>query len=306
MEETRMTDHTKRSAERARRAVIAGSVLPAMVWVAGVLCSSTPAPQGAAPAAVEIFEPPDSVVQAVLDNDRYEWSVERTTHFEIYYEEGTYPAHHLQYLKDAAEESRARALDILGENEFPRGIRLFMLDERDKMTPLMGSRPKGYTLVGSDAVLLVYNENIRPYMRHEVFHAVSIGLWGWPDDAWLREGSAVYADGMCFYEDPFRTIAAYLLREDMHLSLADLTGNFISTARQNDMLAYMEAGAFVQYLFETFDAAKIKQLWQADPGNIEDIFGKTIEALEADWFKTLEDVDSRIVDWDMLMDKGCG
>jgi hypothetical protein len=111
---------------------------------------------------------------------------------------------------------------------------------------------------------------------------------------------------MCFYEDPFRTIAAYLLHEDMHLSLADLTGNFISAARQNDMLAYMEAGAFVQYLFETFDAAKIKQLWQADPGNIEDIFGKTIEALEADWFKTLEDVDSRIVDWDMLMDKGCG
>jgi hypothetical protein len=155
-------------------------------------------------------------------------------------------------------------------------------------------------------VLLVYNEDIRPYIRHEVFHAVSIPLWGWPDDAWLREGAAVYADGMCFYQDPLRKIAAYLVREGMHIPLADLFGDFIAAARKNDALAYLQAGAVVEYLFETYDTARIKRLWQDGTANIEKIFGKSIQRLEADWLESLEGVDSRVVDWDMLMHLGCG
>lgn len=270
-----------------------GTTILVLTCLAGPARPSTP------------FLPPDNAVREVIGNNNFNWSTVRSDRFEIYYEAGTYPAGRLDFLKGLAEESLDRALDILGETEFPRGLRVFMVDTRDKMIPLTGSRPKGFTMVGDDAVILVFNENIRPYMRHEVFHAVSIALWGMPE-TWLREGAAVYADGMCYYADPFRTIPAWLVRSGNHVPLARLTGDFVTIAAQNDMATYMEAGGFVQYLFDTCTDDQIKRVWAEGVSAIPQIFGKPLEAVESDWLKSLEDVDTRVVDWEMLMNKGCG
>jgi len=78
------------------------------------------------------------------------------------------------------------------------------------MEALTAMTPKGFAPIGHDTVLLVVNEETRPYLRHEVFHVVSINLWGIPR-TWLREGSAMYADGECLgYDQAVTTLAAYL------------------------------------------------------------------------------------------------
>lgn len=52
---------------------------------------------------------------------------------------------------------------------------------------------------GADVIILVRNDSVRAYVRHEVMHLVSRRAWGRPSAsvAWLIEGLATFVDSTC-------------------------------------------------------------------------------------------------------------
>ncbi len=249
------------------------------------------------------FSAPTSLIQRILENEMFDWQMVETQPFKIYFLPGTYSENNLEFLKTGSEEAIARALEVLKEKEFPHGLRLFMVETRDQMEELTGLNVKGYAPIGHDAVLLVYNPEIRPYLRHEIFHAVSIKLWGAPD-IWLREGSAAFADGECL-DYSLDEIALYLLETNQTVTLHELIDDFWGT---NDMITYIQSASLFQYLYHNYSITQVKSLWQKGSKSIPANLGVSQDQLEENWksdMRTLK-LDPTRVDWDQLVEKGCG
>lgn len=298
------------------------ALLVAMVLLLGAAASCS----SQSPSRPVTLHPADSTVTAIIQHADYDWQQRRTERAAVYYEASSFAAAHIEAFTALVEVAVARALEILHEPSAARGIRVFVLDSREKMKDFIGSTPKGYTLVGHDAVLLVFNASVRPYAHHEIFHAISIELWGFPPP-WIREGGAVFADGTCLdYEDALHTIAGYLAREGKLLPLGSLIAEFMAAAAENDLIAYLQAGSVFQFVYETYGVGVIKKLWRskpfqdseiegrsirawigAGPASLEAAVGKPLHELEAEWLEYIgQPRFERDVDWDELMDKGCG
>jgi hypothetical protein len=263
---------------------------------------------GSSPEPTIVFDKTDPYEQNFLEQEGFHWIETSSPHFLIFYEKGSLAEQRLVHLKQEAEAAIERALGILGEPSYNRGIRLLMLGSRDRMKDLIGQRYKGFAPIGHSVILLVFNEETRPYLRHEIMHKVSIDLWGEPE-AWLREGSGMYADRQCLsYPNPLDTITAYLLDKKMIHPMCELMSRFDELTRENDMITYLQSGSFVQFLYENYTKDQIKTLWQQGRSGIPGIFGKSLDALEADWLDHLESVemDEVKVDWEELLEKGCG
>jgi hypothetical protein len=183
---------------------------------------------------------------------------------------------------------------------------LFYLDSREKMIPALGSQPAGWSEHQSNTVLLACNANIRPFHRHEIMHVLSMNLWKLPPllEAWLLEGLAVYADAPCAGYS-LHEIAAHLQRENKLVSLHSLVFRF---HKQSDFRAYMQSGSFVQFLYENYGREKFRRLWRHGVTHLPEITGKSYREIESEWRTFLHELvpAHSDVDWDKLIEEGCG
>jgi hypothetical protein len=250
--------------------------------------------------------PPAGLAKQVLADSSYTWIAVRTPHFRFYYEANTYAAQHFAELRQGAEEARLHALEILGEKNYAPVIDLFYLDSREKMIPALGSQPAGWSEHQSNTVLLACNENLRAFHRHEIMHVLSMNLWKLPPllESWLLEGLAVYADAPCAGYS-LHEIAAHLQRENKLISLYSLVLRF---HKQEDLRAYMQSGSFVQFLFETYGREKFRRLWERGVTHLPEITGKGYRETEMEWREFLKKFvpAHSDVDWDTLIEEGCG
>lgn len=242
----------------------------------------------------------------MLEDSSYTWIAVKTPHFRFYYEADTYAARHFAELRQGAEEARLHALKLLGEKNYAPVIDLFYLESREKMIPALGSQPAGWSEHQSNTVLLACNANIRPFHRHEIMHVLSMNLWKLPPllESWLLEGLAVYAGAPCA-DYSLHEIAAHLQREKKLVSLHSLVFRF---HKQNDLRAYMQSGSFVQFLYETHGREKFRRLWENGVTHLPEITGKSYRATEMEWRGFLNGVvpAHTEVDWDTLLEEGCG
>lgn len=247
--------------------------------------------------------PATGEVLSTLHHPSFDWDSTRTEHFAIYTQPGSYASSGVDSLCLQAEEAVGRALEVLQEDGYPQAIRLFMLDSRDQMESLIGMHVKGISLFEDHGILMVYNQNVRPYLRHEVFHSVSIGLWGMPD-TWVREGSAVFADGECLGYT-LEQLGAYLVESGKAVDLPRLVDEFDRSA---DMITYLESAGLFRFIYQNYDIDRLKAFWQGGSGSAEETLGTTLEELQWAWEVELERLDPEIsnVDWSDLLDRGCG
>ena len=255
-----------------------------------------------------VFDKPSPSLILDLSNENFDWLSINTRHFRIYYERDSYASAHIRYLIEATEESVQRALSIIERPSYNDGIILLVVSSRAEMNDLIGMSVKGISIIGTNLVYMVYNENVRPYLRHEIMHKVSISLLGEPP-AWIREGSGMYADGSCLdYENPFDIIAAFLMNRNMLIPLEDFVNNFEKYAGENDLIAYLQAASLFKYIYENYGWKKMEELWNNEPDEFPDILGKSYLQTEKGWRSYLKGVDIGEVDldWNELMEKGCG
>lgn len=249
------------------------------------------------------FPAPTEFVKEIINGNSFPWDSIKTEHFVIYYLPGSYAENHLEFLKDKSEEAISRAIEVLRVDSYPFGMRLFMLESRDQMLKFIEISPKGIALYEHDAVLMVQNKGIRPYLRHEIFHIVSIKLWGLPE-TWLREGSAVFADGFCLkYE--LEELASYLVKTDKAVELKDLIENFGKT---EDIITYLQSASLFKYIYENYPIEKLKLFWQKGSPDIQKTLGTDLKKLEADWKSNLLELefDTSKINWDEITERGCG
>lgn len=253
-----------------------------------------------------IFRQPSNYVQRYICHDSIKFLSVNYNSFRIYFKENSYIAENLSEVKQDLDLAFSRIQAVLDIERYNMGIYLVAVDSKEEMEELMGYKIKGGAAHGHDLVFFVYNENIRPQFKHEIFHLIAYEVWGATNSRLLNEGGATYTDNYCFYDNPMYTINSYYLQEKMLFPLDSLIYNFNEQARKNDVLAYIQSAGIFKYLYEKYGVKKIKQLWTEGFENFDSIYSFSWKQLETDWLDFLETIPiPEDFDINKLKD-GCG
>jgi hypothetical protein len=134
--------------------------------------------------------------------------------------------------------------------------------------------------------------------EHEMLHLIAIAHFGDGLRAplFLQEGWAVYLTGG-HYRSPeaLQARAAVLLRLGIYTPLADLANSFYATQHE---AAYIEAGAFVEYLAGRFGRERTQEMFfdpaaaESPAAALDSMLGKhfqqTLVRCEGDWLESLQ------------------
>ncbi len=255
-----------------------------------------------------IFYPHRSdFTRTLLDQDTLPFLSISHGNFRLYFAGNSYAAAHIPEIKEQVVFAFSNALQILNVEKYTRGITLILFDSVEEMKAFTGVRAKGGIAYAEfDAGLFPITAARRPQFKHEIFHIISLNSWGPSRCRLLIEGSAVYADNECFYDNPIPTINAYYLRANQLQSLDNLINHFDEIAVQNDVIAYLQSAGLFKYLFEQYGLEKMKLLWIRGFEDFQDIYGFSIERLETEWIDFLKMVPIPD-DFDInRLKEGCG
>jgi hypothetical protein len=196
------------------------------------------------------------------------WSRYQSRHFELYTEYSGIPA---ALMLDSLEEALSHASVLLGTpvREAPR-LTVFVTASRTRFPYMMNPQNKGVRAAladGREAIVLVVNDSVRSYARHEVMHSVGFHTWGAQRDGaeWLPEGLATFADGLC-QGVPIAVVTRDLLRRQPMLTVQELTTRFPAMRDAHLASAYVLAGSLVEFLWNTRGRDGVRRVWQgAEP-----------------------------------------
>lgn len=259
------------------------------------------------PSGDVIFRPLTAYASTFLNRDTMPlYSVDHNS-FRIYFKDISYTAGHLPRIRSDLDTAYGRILDVLQIKEYNNGIYLIAVDSKEEMEKLMGYKIKGGAAKGQDLVFFVFNDTIRPQFRHEIFHLISYEAWGYTLSRLLDEGGATYCDNFCYYENPMYSINAYFLREKRLFCLHDLMYNFDESAKDNDVIAYIQSAGVFKYLYEKYGTDKLKQLWLKGFDEFHMIYGFSTDQLEKEWLEEIKKIPvPKDIDEKLLMANGCG
>ncbi|MBC7745793.1 MAG: hypothetical protein H7096_11895 [Flavobacterium sp.] len=179
-----------------------------------------------------IFRQPSSYVLGFTGNDSISLSSVNYKSFRIYFKDSSYTANHLVDIEQELDMAYSEILSVLNIPFYNNGIYLLAVDSKEEMQKVMGYQIKGGAAKGHDLVFFVYNQNIRPQFKHEIFQLISYETWGSTNYRLLDEGGATYTDNYCFYDNPMYSINAYYLQQKKLLPLDSLVYRFDSQAKK--------------------------------------------------------------------------
>jgi len=232
-------------------------------------------------------------VQRILGDRRYEWITIETENTRIHFPAGSYAESVRSILPERAEKARNEVLRRLSFSDYPGLLHLFYVDSRDDMANLTGSPATGYSYFNDHAAVVVFNERWRAFERHELTHTVTIGTWADPAGPAVVEGLATYLDGACGGYENGR-IARTLLDQGSLIPLKPLSGDF---RRQNDLIAYLQAGTIIEFVVDSGGIETVDRLWNqgliASPGLLEmspEVFQQEFEGWLSSKYAPIPDV----------------
>lgn len=233
------------------------------------------------------FPEPTGLVRTALNNQNVNWRSVNYDRFRIYYTKDTQEEDEIISIGDAAIEGYQNGLRMTQE-EFSEGIHLFMIPDRDIMEECLGNRSSGWSEPDDNISMIIYTANDVDFVRkriirHEIFHVVTIKLWGW-SETWLQEGSAIAYDGA----DVSDRMAAYLFQQGKLLPLNDLIEGFF---KQEPGIAYLQCGMMFRYLLNRYGLISTRAIWQGGSAGMAKIIGRTPLEFENEWHRYLETID---------------
>lgn len=204
-----------------------------------------------------------------------------------------------------AEEARSTVLNRLNEPDYPSTLHLFYVDSRAEMEQLVGIPVTGFAYFDDQAVVLVFNSNWRPFERHELTHVVTLDLWPAPAGPAVVEGLATYVDRFCGGYENGR-VARTMLDMESLLPLGDLAGGF---RQQDDLVAYLQAAATIEFAVERLGAGVIRIVWERGIAAVPELLdisspGDFVLLFE-DWLSSTYD-SVPLESWDAILEHGCG
>lgn len=237
--------------------------------------TTTPLPTGT-PAA-----PPTQTPLPVETPAPEAWLHRATAHYDIYYLPDSPAAHDIDTLAKLAEEAMTATATRLQTTELVP-IRIYFVNR---------IYYQGGASYSHNELLLSYPPPDRDYMstdlgtvlRHETAHALVEQFLGSDrhKGGLLGEGVAVWTAGGHYQQEPIATLAATLIGDNaaLYLPLPELQRDFDNAQHE---IAYLEGGAFVQFLVERWGLPKFKQ-YLDQPDNPLPIYGQDPAGLEQAW-----------------------
>lgn len=251
--------------------------------------------------------PKTTFTKSLIDNLGSDVIVKTKSEFEFYCKNGSNSANDIDKLLKMIDVAIIRVKGILEIAELREGFYIIMIDSREDMERLINWNVKALASGRNDAAIFVYNSDIRPYFEHELFHLIAYNIWGEPAERVLDEGGAMYSDNQClYYENPLSTINKHLYEDEKWFEIEELINNFNKMAGDNDLIAYLQAGFIFRHLYENYGKEKMKQLWRKGFTDFEQIYGFNINELTARIKEEMKEIKATEVDWDEIMEKGCG
>ena len=230
-----------------------------------------------------------------------------TQHFEIHYYKNSTAERELRSIAQTREKGYVQIVEFLGLSGLPSDKKIVLFLFEDMKTKFLDTGTVGLgfagKVAGEDMVGEVYNKKQRVDPYHETTHFLA--PYGEPP-AVLNEGVAVYMSERLGGAPALRYLggrdqALYARVRDFKqkgewISLKELlTYTDIGSQGSRTVLAYVEAGAFVKYLIETFgkdrflDAFKKLEnsedpkILRQNQEELERIYGSSLQKLEEDW-----------------------
>ncbi len=258
-----------------------------------------------------IFYPHTEYMRHFLDNDSLPFISVNYGNFRMYFRGNSYSARHVPELEHKLSVAFDRILTVLDTNSYHMGINLILLDSAGELQQLTGYYVHGgMAMPGQSLAFFVFDSVRRGAFEHELFHYIANDCWHYSTSRLLNEGSAVYTDltgNGCYYDNPIYSINAYMRKEKKLLSFDALINDFDNRARENEVIAYLESAAIFKYLYEQYGIRKMKRLWVEGFTKFENIYGFSISQLENEWMLFISKIAPPAnMDWNMLMDNGCG
>lgn len=135
-----------------------------------------------------------------------------------------------------------------------------------RFAPLLSPSSKGFRGLladGSSVIILVVNDSVRPYTRHEVMHDVAFKSWGltYVGAEWMSEALATYADGRC-QGVPNIVVARDLLEKNPDLTIEQLVDQFWAMSALGRHGTYVLGASVIEFLWQGFGREAVRRLWQ--------------------------------------------
>ena len=219
----------------------------------------------AQPSGTRMLQPGTVALDSLRQTAGPTWRHEVSRHFTVYLEEPI-DARSLKATTDSLESAWVAAVALLDHvvPDAPHAY-VFVTRSRTRFAGLVSPEAKGLTMrlrSGDDVIMLVQNDSVRPYTRHEVMHLASFRAWGAPgvSMAWLAEGLATFADGQCQSSTVLAASRDLLAARPM-LRVHDVVENFVPMWLTERAVAYVLAGSLVDYLWFSRGRDGVKRLW---------------------------------------------
>lgn len=218
------------------------------------------------------------------------WETAETECCQIHYITGTKAASDLPSLLASADQKARASVKSMG-TEFSDPIPITVLP-----------RVLGHGGFASNEIYISYldrnyaGNDFSQVLNHEMIHLLDGRLAGDLRPALLVEGLAVYLSGGHFKREPLQTRAAALLDLGWYLPLTPLADAFYTSQHE---IGYLEGGALVQYLVNTFGWKPFESFYrdihphpsgrqsQAIDAALQSHFGLTLTQLEARFLSSL-------------------
>jgi hypothetical protein len=249
------------------------------IAIAILLCARTAGGQAALPGSS-----PTGIAVRLLQTAGPGWDSASSHHFLVYAERGERPRYDIRALIDSLETAWRDGLAILEspEPDLPK-VTVLVTRSRHRFGPTMSPRNKGLAIAAEDdgeTILLVHNDSVRLYARHEVMHTLSRRAWGPSQGMWVMEGIAVVADGQCLGSSSM-AVARDVLRARPALTAGEFTKSFNALVREDLASAYVVAGSLVSFLRARGGLPLVRQAWTSGWDLVE--LPATSDPTRTDW-----------------------
>ncbi len=191
---------------------------------------------------------------------RGEWQTQDAPTGHIHYRSNSYAARTTMQIAQSLDSARRAVLGFL-ELRDAEPIEVFFVNSREAMRELVGRPIGGMVQSGERTAILVYNQNVSPFLTHELTHLYTHHHWGAPRSGrWISEGMAALAAGAC----QGHSIAALVkgLHSDGKLySWESLITKFDSI---DEVAGNLQAASMIEFLREQRRLRVVREIWMKE------------------------------------------
>jgi hypothetical protein len=216
------------------------------------------------------------------------------------------------YLTSTAAERDIATITAKADEAFDEVEAQLGVTRQDKVAFTMLSRLLGHGGFASDEISLTYIDRDAAYsdltsvFKHEGTHILDRQI-AHERPTIMTEGMAVYVSGGHFKPEDLEKRAAGLLILEDYIPLPELADDFYFSQHE---IGYLEGGAFIQFLVDTFGWDKVRAFYgsfQSAPSEsamldaaLRTTFDQSLEELEAEWLAHLSSLPPDLAQVDDL------